>query len=144
MLHGKTRRDFTAACVLRVGMRLVLIAVAVAGLWGIAAAKPRAQLTWEGYVTDGADLLVQGEQVDAQGRTTGAVDRPRISLASPLPAVTQTVTLEVRRGGGRVEIVEQPSEANDFSLIVRIDPRGRRAEFYSLQFRWKTHPEPQR
>jgi hypothetical protein len=106
----------------------------------MALAQSGAQLTWEGYVTDGADLLIQGNQVDAQGRTTGAVDRPKITLISPLPAVTQRVKLQVRRGAGRVHIVEQPSAANDFSLIVRIDPRGRRAEFYSLAFRWDPPP----
>jgi hypothetical protein len=117
-------------------IRYAIAAVILAAISSAATAQSRPQLTWEGYVTDGADLFIHGEQVDAQGRTTGAVDRPRISFTSPLPAVTQRVKVEVRSGRGRVEIVEQPSVENDFSLIVRIDARGRQAEFYSLAFRW--------
>jgi hypothetical protein len=113
------------------------VLILLAGFSALAHGQSRPQLTWEGYVTDGADLLIQGDHVDAQGRTTGAVDRPRIRFTSPLPAVTQRVRLQVRRGGGRVQIIEQPTAANDFSLIVRIDPRGKRAEFYSLAFRWE-------
>jgi hypothetical protein len=117
-------------------MRIAIVVLLIALLTGVAETQRAPQLTWEGYVSGGADLFIHGESVDAQGRTTGAVDRPRIRFARPLPDAAQRVEMEVRRGGGRVLIVEQPSAANDFTLIVRLDPEGTEPEFYSLSFFW--------
>lgn len=94
------------------------------------------QLTWQGYITGGADLYIRGRSVDPQGRTTGAVDRPRVSFRNPLPEAGQQVELEVRRGRGQVDIVEQPAADNEFSAIVRITPPETEPELYVLDFYW--------
>ena len=103
---------------------------------GVALAQSRPQLTWQGYVTGSATLYVQGDRVDAQGRDTGSVESPRVTLNDALPAVRQTVQLDVRRGRGRVNIVEQPTPRNEYSAVVRIDPVGTRPELYTIDFFW--------
>lgn len=100
-------------------------------------AQDRAQLTWQGGISGSAVLYIQGNRVDVQGRDTGAVDRPTYKFYTPLPAVQQRVDVEVVRGRGRVEVIEQPEPANQFTAVVRIDsPNARRYESYSLEFFW--------
>lgn len=102
----------------------------------VLSAQNRPQLTWEGYVSSSAVLYIQGDRVDSQGRETGSVDRPSYDFAAPLPAVRQRVELDIQRGRGRVQIVEQPVPENEFTAVVRIDPPGTRPEHYVLRFYW--------
>lgn len=111
-------------------------AILAAMFWSTAAFAQRPQMTWDGYVDGSATLYIQGRNVDAQGRTTGAVDRPRFRFNEPLPASPLTVEVRVRRGRGNVEVVEQPSRRNDFSAVVQIDTRNFGPENYSLDFYW--------
>ncbi len=96
----------------------------------------RPQMTWTGYVSGSATLYIQQNRVDVQGRDTGAVDRPDARFFSPLPAARTRVDAQVRRGRGRVEVVEQPVLGNEYSAIVQIDPPGQRPELYTIDFYW--------
>ena len=99
------------------------------------AQNDRPQLVWEGEVSGGATLFIQGDRVDIQGRETGAVTRPSIRFREPLPAVPQRVRVEVRQGRGRVEVVEHPNRQNDYASVVDIRNDGR-PEMYRLAFFW--------
>ncbi len=101
-----------------------------------AAFGQRPQLTWDGFVDGTATLYIQGRNVDAQGRTTGSVDRPRARFQQPLPAAPQTIDVQVKRGNGTVSVVEQPSRQNDFSAVVEIVNRAGGGQNYSLDFFW--------
>jgi hypothetical protein len=103
---------------------------------GVALTQNHPQLTWQGYVSGSATLYIQGDRVDVQGRDTGSVDQPAVNMIEPLPAARQSVQLDVRRGRGRVQVVEQPTPRNEFSAIVRIDPVGTRHELYVIDFFW--------
>lgn len=100
--------------------------------------RDRPRMTWTGYVTGSAVLYIQGDRVDVQGRTTGAVDRPDARFNSSLPAAPVRVRMQVRRGRGRVELVEQPEPQNEYSAVVQITPPGQRAEQYRLDFYWES------
>lgn len=93
------------------------------------------QLTWQGEVSGGATLFIKGNQVDMQGATTGAVDRPTYRFRDPLPNFNQTVTVGVRRGTGRVQVVEQPTAANQYTASVDIRNDGR-PQMYRIEFFW--------
>lgn len=118
-------------------MRYTLILLIVSS--SLALARERPQMTWQGYVNGSAVLYIQGKRVDAQGRTTGAVDRLRYRFASALPATRAQAKMTVRRGRGRVEIVEQPVPENEYSLVVRIDGPDSRHEYYVLDFYWNAN-----
>lgn len=100
-----------------------------------AAAQVQPQMTWQGEVSGGATLFIQGNRVDMQGRTTGAVDRPTFRFRENLPAFEQTVTVGVRRGGGTVRVVEQPNPSNQYAAVVEIQNDGR-PQMYRLEFFW--------
>ncbi len=95
------------------------------------------QLTWRGYVSSSASLYIQGNTVDAQGRQTGAIDRPDFHFNAPLPSARDRVDVTVRRGRGRVQVVEQPAPDNQYTATVQINPVGDRPEYYVLDFYWK-------
>lgn len=103
---------------------------------GTSALCQRPALTWEGYVDGSATIYIQGKSIDVQGRSTGSVDRPRVRLHQPLPAFAQTIEVRVRKGKGRVEVVEQPARENDHSAVVQIDNRETGPDTYSLDFFW--------
>ena len=117
-------------------MRFAIPVLILTAFLAATPAERKPQLTWEGVVSEGTDLFIHGRSVDVQGRTTGAVDSPKVRFSSPLPAAALRVDMEVRRGRGKVVIVEQPAPENDFSLIVRIDARGQQPELYSIRFFW--------
>jgi hypothetical protein len=93
-------------------------------------------MTWDGYIAGSAVLYVQGNRVDVQGRDTGAVDRPRFNFRSALPAARQRADVQMRRGRGRVSILEQPAPENEYSLIVRVDAPDQQHDYYVLDFYW--------
>src|SRR5215207_10124724 len=108
---------------------LLLILIAIPGL---TAAQSRSQLTWQGYVRAGATLYIHGDHVDIQGRETGSVESPKVKLIKPLPAMAQDVRVKVRRGRGKVEVVEQPVQDNEFTAAVQIHAPSERVELFVI------------
>jgi hypothetical protein len=102
----------------------------------VALAQQNPQLSWEGYVSGSAVLKIQGDRVDVQGRDTDSVQRPRVSMYEPLPASRQNIQMDVVRGLGRVNVVEQPAPRNNYTATVRIDPVGEQHELYRIDFFW--------
>ena len=94
-------------------------------------------MTWRGYVSGSATLFIQGDTVDAQGRQTGAIDRPDFHFNASLPTNLDRVGVTVRRGRGTVKVVEQPLANNQYTATVQISPVGDRPEYYVLDFYWK-------
>ena len=103
---------------------------------GPALAQNRPALTWQGEVTGGATLFIQGDRVDVQGRDTGSVDRPTYRFRDKLPGVVQNVEMRIVRGGGHVVLAEQPSAANQYTAVVNIRNDGR-PQLYELEFFWE-------
>src|SRR6476469_4166089 len=92
----------------------------------LALAQGRPQLTWRGYVSGDATLYIQGDTVDAQGRQTGAIDRPDFHFNASLPASADRVAVTARRGRGTVQVVEQPAANNQYTATIQIKPVGDR------------------
>ena len=119
-------------------MRYALLTL-LAATSSVALAQSRPQLTWQGYVSGSAVLHIQGDRVDVQGRDTGSVDRPNVNMYEPLPAARQTIQMDVRRGRGRVQVVEHPTPRNEYTATVRIDPVGNRHELFAIDFFWDAY-----
>ena len=73
----------------------ILCAILIAGTRPALAQDRRPSMTWKGEITSGATLFVQGNRVDVQGRTTGAVDRPTYRFRDKLPTSLMGGTLPV-------------------------------------------------
>jgi hypothetical protein len=102
-----------------------------------AAAQERPLFRWTGPVDREVRLVLRGR--DLMPRYAGDNERggDRARVARALPRRDGVVTVSVDRGRGQVDVVQQPSRANDYTTIVRVrDPRAG-ADDYRLSAYWR-------
>ncbi|MGO8670514.1 MAG: hypothetical protein ACLQVD_03995 [Capsulimonadaceae bacterium] len=81
------------------------------------------QLTWSGDVVEVATVMVHGTRVWIDKATRPWVMNATAVFHGALPKSPSTVRLASASGQGSVAIVQQPSDANNFTVTVRIvDP----------------------
>lgn len=91
---------------------------------------------WEGRVDIGARIEIHGDRhtvIDQGGR--GVFER-RARFESPLPNSEVPVSLRKRDGRGDVELVQSPSEDNDFTAIVMIEDDKSGSDDYEFELSW--------
>ncbi|HMC55408.1 MAG TPA: hypothetical protein VKH19_09575 [Gemmatimonadaceae bacterium] len=88
----------------------------------------RRLFTWRGNVDAGARIYIRGDMVramrvddanDSRGRNRGRT-LGRVDLDRALPRRDGTVRVQLLEGRGRVDVVQQPSAANDYTAIVQV------------------------
>lgn len=109
----------------------ILLITATAGF-----GQNRPSLTWEGDVDGTALLVIQGDRVTVDTRSTGQVARTSYRFNESLDA-RERVDVENRLGSARVRVLEQPRRNNDFTALVEVDTRGRGMQRVSLDFYWE-------
>ena len=102
-----------------------------------ARADHRPALIWEGDVDGSAVLIIQGDRVDVDNRTSGRVDQNNFRFVTPLQEFAQSVEVEATRGQARVRVLEQPSRSNNYTAVVQVDARGRGVQPVALNFYWE-------
>mgnify|MGYP006927112621 CR=1 FL=1 len=91
----------------------------------------RPGLQWSGRVDGTARITVHGRAASATGSVTGA----RAEFERGLTGAAE-VTLTKLRGRGGVRILENPSEANNWTLVFEIADPGPGSGDYEVQVRW--------
>jgi hypothetical protein len=83
-------------------------------------------LRWSGDVDDVSEIRISGRRVEYRTRSGAPIRNARVDLrGNGLPRQELRLALDVARGRGRVEIVQQPRRSNNYTAIVRItDPRS--------------------
>lgn len=100
----------------------------------VATAAERFQ--WRGRV-DGADeILIRGGTVRIHHLAAKPIQRQDYRFSSRLPARDVEVELVVVEGRGTVRLMEQPSERNDHTVVVRIEDDRAGAADYELELVW--------
>ncbi len=98
------------------------------------AAEERFQ--WKGRV-DGADeILIRGRSVRVNHLGAKPIQQQDYRFSAPLPARDVEVELHPIEGRGTVRLMEQPSERNDYTVVVRIEDRRRGASDYEFELVW--------
>jgi hypothetical protein len=91
---------------------------------------------WQGRV-DGADYIrIRGDSVTIRHVEARNVTDATYDLPSPLPRNLVNIQLNKIRGRGRVELVEQPSSANNYTAVVLIEDPERGDDFYEFELTW--------
>ena len=94
-------------------------------------------LVWSGSVTGRARILVKAGAAISQGLEGGRVSNQRADFMQALPARSDLQpALKTLHGRGRVEIVETPSQQNNYQLIFEIDDPGPGAGDYQVELDW--------
>jgi hypothetical protein len=94
-------------------------------------------LVWSGSVTGRVRILVKAGAAISQGLEEGRVSKQHADFMQALPARSDLQpALKMLRGRGRVEIVETPSQQNNYQLIFEINDPGPGAGDYEVELDW--------
>lgn len=100
---------------------------------------PRAvtgRLIWRGTVDGEILLSIRAEQVSIQNLSGAPVANQQFNFTSPLPRRPVSVEIARKSGRGRVEVIQQPTSANNFTAVVRIRDRDGGARNYEFEMIW--------
>lgn len=91
---------------------------------------------WKGRVDGVDELLIQGRTVRVHHLEAKPIQRQDHRFSARLPARAVEVELNVIEGRGSVRLMEQPSERNDYTVVVRIDDDRNGEGDYELELVW--------
>jgi len=110
-----------------------------AGLTGIGrggTTQATGRLRWRGRV-DGADeIQLSGNQVVVRHILNNPVTDASYDLSSALPRQAITLQLNKIKGRGKVQITEQPSVFNNYTVTVLVEDSQRGDELYEFELTW--------
>jgi len=94
-------------------------------------------LVWSGTVEGRVRVTVQGGASFSEAVEGAPVSGERSEMIRPIPK-REGVTASIRklRGRGRVTIVEQPSEKNNYRVVFEIDDPMPGADSYEVELNW--------
>jgi hypothetical protein len=94
-------------------------------------------IAWSGIVDGVDEIIIVGSSASVRHRSGEAVREPRASFSAPIPRSPVAVNLLNTVGRGAVQIVQEPSAANGYTTIVRIDDsREGGGKPYQFTLRW--------
>ena len=116
---------------------VVVAAALVAGAARPAAAQERVLFSWQGRVDREAALVMRGDRVTVPGGWGGSSSRGDLRVGSALPQTEGIVRLRIERGRGAVDVTEQPSARNDYTVAVRVRDDQPGADDYRVTAYWQ-------
>src|SRR3982751_1026634 len=99
-------------------------------------AQGRPLFDWSGRVDREVRISMHGRDARTQTASRSPVDRSRLNVASALPQQDGRVTVRVQDGRGDVDVVQQPSARNDYTMIMRIVDRSSGNDNYRVTAYW--------
>jgi hypothetical protein len=109
---------------------LPLLAVSATALM----AQNRTLFTWTGRVDREMQITMRGRDVWTNG--VDRDDRGRVSVESMLPRTDGYVRVQTLDGRGDVSVVQQPSQWNNYTTIVRVTDRSSGSDRYRVAAYW--------
>ena len=92
---------------------------------------------WRGEVDGIDDILIRGSQVEIEHVSARPIQNQDHRFSAPLPFAEVELTLTVLHGRGDVRLMEQPSERNGFTAVVRVDDQDHGGdEEYEFELSW--------
>jgi len=104
--------------------------------WNDQDGRTSGRLRWRGTVDGEAQLLVRRSDVESRTLSGQPASGITFNFTSPLPRRVVDVRLEKKKGRGDVEIVQQPSRNNDFTVVVQIRDEKGGAGDYEFELIW--------
>ena len=81
-------------------------------------------------------LLVRRSEVESRALSGLPASGITFNFTSPLPRRVVDVRLEKKHGRGDIEIVQQPSRNNDFTVVVEIRDKKGGSDDYEFELIW--------
>jgi hypothetical protein len=93
-------------------------------------------LRWTGAVDDEVEIRIRGRNVDTRTLSGNGARDVRASLTRALPRRDVTVSVRERSGRGTATVVQQPSQWNGYTAVIRIRDRQGGFGYYDLDVIW--------
>jgi hypothetical protein len=95
------------------------------------------RMTWRGRVDDYVELNIQGNRVRSREREGSQTLNEQVSFSNPLPRADVAISVRKRDGRGRVSVVQQPNQSNNYTAIIKIDDEKGGADDYEIEMEWR-------
>ena len=134
-------------------MKLALVATFL--LSALTVSAETEYFRWRGDVDGIDDILIKGNQVKIEHVAAKPIQSQDHRFSAPLPFAEVELTLQVIHGRGSVRLMEQPSQRNQYTAVVRVDDQDhsgddryefelswsredlRESDVYESTFRWR-------
>jgi hypothetical protein len=94
-------------------------------------------LRWTGAVDDQVEIRIRGRDVDTRTLSGNGVRDVRANLnGRALPRRDVTVSVRERSGRGSVTVVQQPSQWNGYTAVIRVRDRQGGFGYYDFDVTW--------
>lgn len=94
-------------------------------------------MTWRGMVDGTLRVEVRGATVTEKATEGSPYTNSNYQFTASLPRRATFVSVSRQRGRGSVEVIEQPSEYNNFTAVVQIRDRQGGSDSYEFVLRWQ-------
>jgi hypothetical protein len=102
-----------------------------------ASAQDTEYFRWRGRVDGVDDIFIQGSKVWIEHVSAQPIQKQDHRFSAPLPFAEVDLELEVRKGRGDVRIMQQPSQRNEFTAVVRVDDQDNGGDAdYEFELSW--------
>jgi len=99
-------------------------------------ADDRRLFVWSGTVDREAIIIMRGANLDTQGDGYESSRDARVRITEALPRTNGIVRVQIADGRGEVDVIEQPTAFNGYTMRVRIRDRQSGADRYRLIATW--------
>ncbi len=94
-------------------------------------------VAWSGIVDGVDEIIITGGSASVRHRSGEAIREPRASFSAAVPRAPVAVKLLNQSGRGEIVVIQEPSAANGYTTIVRIDDtRENGGKPYQFTLRW--------
>ncbi len=94
-------------------------------------------MTWRGMVDDTLRVEVRAATVTEKATAGSPYTNSNYQFTASLPRRATFVSVSRQRGRGSVEVVEQPSEYNNYTAVVQVRDRQGGSGNYEFVLRWQ-------
>jgi hypothetical protein len=91
---------------------------------------------WRGRVDVGCEIEIQGRRHKVTDGGGSGTQEKGATFSEPLPDSEVPVSVEKRKGRGRVELIQTPDSRNDYTAVVKIEDRKGGSDDYEIELRW--------
>src|SRR5262245_29591357 len=103
----------------------------------LALAEETEYFRWSGKVDGIDDIIIKGSQVRIEHVAAKPIQRQDHRFSAPLPFAEVELNLEVIKGRGSVRLMEQPSQRNQYTAVVRVDDQDHSGDDkYEFELYW--------
>ncbi len=102
----------------------------------VLAPKLASQVTWSGEVDDAVTVNIQASKAWSDNVSGKGVSDTVTNFVGALPASAVTTRLVSKSGRGMIEIVQQPTQSNNYTAAVRVIDNDNGSSHYEFTLTW--------